>query len=106
MSVIVTIHFQADGAKLEAWAAANKDAMAGILGKAKAHGLIAHRFYADDSGSVMVLDEWPDPESFQAFFHGTMDEIAPMIAAADGQGEPKVRFWNELETNDRFGWGA
>ena len=106
MSVIVTIHFQADGAKLEAWAAANKDAMAGILGKAKAQGLIAHRFYADDSGSVMVLDEWPDPESFQLFFEEMRSEIEPLMRDIGVTEEPQFTFWRKLESHDEVGWDA
>jgi hypothetical protein len=42
--------------------------MQGILEAAKRHGLIAHRFYgSDDGGSLMVLDEWPDRQSFESF---------------------------------------
>jgi hypothetical protein len=54
----------------------------------------------------MVLDEWPDPESFQAFFAETQDEIGPMMAGADMQAEPEISFWRELNTHDQFGWGA
>ena len=106
MSVIVTINVKADGAKLEAWAAANQDTLTGIRAKAEEHGLIAHRFYGDDAGGIMVLDEWPDAGSFQAFFQGTMDQIGPMMSAVGAEGEPEVRFWNELETHDQYGWGA
>jgi hypothetical protein len=106
MSVMVTIQIKADADKLEAWASANQETMKGIVGKAEAQGLIAHRFYGDGKGGVMVLDEWPDAESFQTFFHGSMSEIGPMIEAAGGQGEPEVSFWHELETHDRYGWGA
>ncbi len=70
-----------------------------------AGGLIAHRFYASD-GSLMVLDEWPDAESFHAFFGSTQSEIGPMVAAADPQSEPTIEVWRELETHDRYGWGA
>lgn len=105
MSVIVTIRVDADGHKLEQWASENRDKMNGIAEKARAQGAIAHRFYADDGG-VMVLDEWPDAESFQSFFHASMGEIGPMMQAAGAQGEPKVNFWHELATHDEFGWGA
>ncbi len=29
---------------------------------------------------MMVLDEWPDAESFHAFFAASQDEIGPMMA--------------------------
>jgi uroporphyrinogen-III decarboxylase len=106
MSVMVTLRLKADASKLEAWAAANPDAMTAIMDKAKQQGVIAHRFYGDGAGGVMVLDEWPDADSFQTFFHGSMDEIGPMMAAVDAQGEPQVSFWHELETHDQYGWGA
>ena len=105
MSVIVTVSVSADGAKLEEWADANRDTMTAISDKAKGHGCIAHRFYSDGNGNVMVLDEWPDAESFHAFFQGSMADIGPMIAAAGG-GQPTIGVWNELETHDKVGWGA
>ena len=106
MSVMVTIHIKADADKLEAWASANRETMKGILGQAEGHGLIAHRFYGDGKGGVMVLDEWPNAESFQTFFQESMNEIGPLFDAAGAQGEPEVNFWHELETHDRYGWGA
>jgi len=106
MSVIVTLRLKADASKLEAWAHANPEAMAGILEQAKQHGAIAHRFYGNDGDDLMVLDEWPDAESFHAFFGSTQDAIGPMMAAGDAQGEPEVNFWHELDTHDQYGWGA
>lgn len=106
MSVIITLRIKADASKLEAWAGSNQDAMSTILEKAKQHGVIAHRFYANDSGDVLVLDEWPDAESFHAFFADSQGDIAPMMAAAGVQGQPAVDSWHELQTNDQYGWGA
>lgn len=106
MSVIVTIRASADGAKIEAFAAADPSRMQAIVAKASQHGLIAHRFYATDDGRIMVLDEWPDAESFQAFFAEAQDEIGPIMAGAGMQGEPEISFWRELNTHDQFGWGA
>lgn len=106
MSVMVTVSVKADGDKLEAWAAANGDTMKGIMEHAKQHGAMAHRFYGDGDGNVMVLDEWPDAESFHAFFQGSMADIGPMMAAVGAQGEPQVGVWRELDTPDKLGWGA
>ena len=105
MSVIVTLRFKADGSKLESWANAHEDVLMGIIKKAEQHGVIAHRFYSDGSGDMMVLDEWPDVESFQAFFGESAGEIRPMMAAVGLEGEPEVSFWQELNTPDRVGWG-
>ena len=106
MSVIMTLRLKADAGKLEAWADTHQDTLSGIREKAEGHGLIAHRFYADDDGNVMVMDDWPDQESFQTFFSDSQAEIGPMMAAADAQGEPEIRFWHQLQTHDEYGWGA
>jgi hypothetical protein len=103
MSVIVTLWLQGDPRKLEEFAAGNPNEMREILESAKGHGLIAHRFYGS-AGQVMVIDEWPDEKSFQAFFEENRERIAPMMVAAGAQGEPGVNFWHKLETHDEFGW--
>jgi quinol monooxygenase YgiN len=103
MSVIVTLRAKGDPAKLEERAKANPEAMQGILERAKAHGVMAHRFYGAD-GQIMVVDEWPDPESFQAFFEEARLEIEPMMAEAGVTSDPEVTFWRKLETQDEVGW--
>ena len=104
MSVIVTLRFTGDAAKLEEFAAANDGHMQGIVEAAKGHGLIAHRFYGTDDGKFMVVDEWPDPESFQAFFAEQQPQIEPIMQAAGVTSEPEVVFWRKLETDDDYGW--
>lgn len=106
MSVIVTIRLQADPQKLEEFASANPDEMRGIGDTAKEHGVIAHRFYGSDSGQVIVIDEWPDPQSFQSFFEGTQNRIGPMMQAAGATSEPEVTFWRKLDTHDEIGWSG
>ena len=66
--VLMTMVFKGDAAALEQYAADNTDAMRGIVDHAVEHGLIAHRFYASGDGQLMIVDEWPDAESFQHFF--------------------------------------
>jgi hypothetical protein len=107
MSVIVTLRLDGDPAKLEEFAAANPDKMAGIVEAAKKHGLVAHRFVGALEGNhIMVADEWPDVESFQAFFAEAESEIGPMMGAAGVTNEPHPEFWRTLETNDKYGWGT
>jgi quinol monooxygenase YgiN len=64
MSIIMTFRMKGDPDKLEQVAAADPDAMRSIADQAE-HGLIAHRFYGSDDGQIMVVDEWPDAESFR-----------------------------------------
>jgi quinol monooxygenase YgiN len=107
MSVLMTLQVNGDPAALEKFASANEQMLEGILTAAKRHGLIAHRFYgSEDGGSLMVLDEWPDRQSFEAFFHEKSSEILPMFEAAGVTGQPEPMYWQELQTSDKYGWGA
>ena len=106
MSVLLTFRVKGDPALLEKLAGENPDAIGAIAADAAKHGMIAHRFYGSDDGQIMVLDEWPDPESFQRFFEANKEKIGPMMADVGATGEPDVTFWRELDTHDKAGWGA
>jgi hypothetical protein len=80
--------------------------MRSILESATGHGLIAHRFYGSDDGQVLVVDEWPDEQSFQSFFQENQGRIGPMMQAVGASEEPQPRFWHKLDTHDEYGWGA
>jgi hypothetical protein len=103
MSVIMTFRVAGDAAALERLAAENPDRMRSIADRAEEAGLIAHRFYGSDD-QIMVVDEWPDPETFQRFFESERAEIEPMMAEAGVTSEPEIRFWRKLETHDDVGW--
>ena len=104
MSVIMTFRVAGDPDKLEQLAAEKRDVLRGISERAKAAGVIAHRFYGAD-GQIMVVDEWPDPESFHRFFEAEQAEIGPMMEQV-ATGEPEITFWRKLETGDEVGWDA
>ena len=107
MSVIMTLQAAGDPKALQQFVSDNTEKMQSVLEAAKRHGLIAHRFYgSDDGGSLMVLDEWPDRESFESFFKEQESEIGPMFAAARVTAEIQPSFWGELATQDAYGWGA
>jgi hypothetical protein len=105
MSVIMTFVAEGDPDALERRAAENPEGMRAIADRAQAHGLIAHRFYGAD-GKIMVVDEWPDPESFQRFWDEMRGEIEPMMREVGVTGEPDVTFWRQLESHDDVGWEA
>jgi hypothetical protein len=96
---------QGDPAKVEEVAAANKEKMREIADRAVEHGLIGHRFYGSE-GQVMVVDEWPDEQSFETFFGEVESEIGPLMQQAGIESKPQIRFWRKLETHDDVGWGA
>jgi hypothetical protein len=104
MSVIMTLRTKGDPSALERRAAEDPDAIRAISERAKGHGVIAHRFYGTDDGEIMVVDEWPDAESFQQFFEENQGEIGPLMAAIGATGEPEVKFWRKLESHDEIGW--
>ena len=99
MSVIVTLWMQGDPAALEKYAAENPEQMRGIVDHAAEHGVIAHRFYGSD-GQILVVDEWPDEESFTSFFGHMHDQIRPLMQAAGVTSEPQDVFWKDLQTKD------
>ena len=104
MSIIMTFRAMGDPKKLEQRAAENPDALRSITEHAKEHGLIGHRFYGSDGGQIMVIDEWPDPESFQGFYEHMRSEIEPLMREVGVTAEPEVTFWRQLETHDEVGW--
>jgi heme-degrading monooxygenase HmoA len=107
MSVIMTLELAGDPKAVEQFASDNKDSMQAILEAAKRHGLIAHRFYGSADGRrLAVMDEWPDQESFEAFFREQEAQIQPIMQAAGIASESQPNFWHKLETHDAYGWGA
>jgi hypothetical protein len=103
MSVIMMLWAEGDPEALERYAAENQDKMRAVLDHAREHGVIAHRFYGTE-GQILVVDEWPDEQSFHEFFDHVGPEIRPMMEAAGVTSEPHPRFWRKLETFDSFGW--
>jgi hypothetical protein len=107
MSVFLTLKIPGNPQAMEQYATDNPEKLHSVVDAAKRHGLIAHRFYGSDDGTaIMVLDEWPDRQSFEAFFTEQMPQIEPMMVAAGATGQPEPTFWGELKTGDEFGWGA
>jgi len=102
MSVIMTLRVSGDAKAMERLAQSDPDRLHRIVARAKEHGVIAHRFYGSDS-KIMVIDEWPDPESFQRFFAEMEHEIGPMMQEV-ATGEPEIEFWTKLDTGDDVGW--
>jgi heme-degrading monooxygenase HmoA len=106
MSVIMTLRAKGDPLELERRAAGNPDGIRAISDRAKEHGLIAHRFYGSDDGQIMVVDEWPDRESFQRFFEEARSEIEPLMRDVGVTSEPEITFWRKLDSHDEVGWDA
>lgn len=98
MTVLMTAKFAIDPAKLEQVAQKNAETLRRIVQRAKDHGLISHRFYGNEDG-VLVVDHWPDEESFRTFFAATPD-IGDLMREAGATGEPQVSFYRLLAVDD------
>src|SRR5436305_13265057 len=103
MSVIVTVRMKADPKRVEELAAQDPERFRSIANRGKDSGVIAHRFYGSEDGQVMVIDEWPDAQSFQSFFEASASDIQPLMEDAGAQGAPEVTIWNKLESHDEVG---
>jgi quinol monooxygenase YgiN len=104
MSVIMALRLEGDPAKFEEYAKAHPE-MAAIKDSGVEHGVIAHRFYGStDGGHIMVVDEWPDPESFQAFFSKNEQAIGELTQAAGVTPAGEPEYWRVLDTPDKHGW--
>lgn len=99
MSVLMTLRVTGDPKAVEATDQAMLDT---LVERAKEHGLISHHFFGSDN-EVLVVDEWPDEESFKAFFDSS-PEIGGLMAAAGVTSQPTVEFWRPLDVNDSVGW--
>ncbi|MDT4986947.1 MAG: hypothetical protein QOI74_1041 [Micromonosporaceae bacterium] len=101
MSVIVILRIPGDPANLERYAAGpGGDVMRRIGEAGRAAGAVRHTFAGTDN-EVLVIDEWPDEQSFQAFF-ADHPEIADVMRDGGAQGPPETTFYRTLRTPDQF----
>jgi heme-degrading monooxygenase HmoA len=101
MTVLMTLRVTGDGKQLEAYAAEDSATLSAVLETAKRHGVISHRFYASDT-ELLVLDQWPSEDAFNAFFEEERPRIAQLMTHAGVRSEPAVTFWRPLETGDEI----
>jgi len=101
MSVIVTIRIPGNPDDLQRYAnGPGGDVMRRIADAGKAAGAIHHQFAAGD-GEIVVVDEWPDAQSFQDFF-ANQPEIPDVMREGGAQGPPEITVYRLLDTPDRF----
>jgi heme-degrading monooxygenase HmoA len=102
MSVIMGLRLSANRGQFEQAINSDPARLVEISERAKQHGALHHQFYANLAGdAVLVVDEWPDAESFQRFFEASPD-IGAMMGEAGVTQEPHPEFWQEIDTPDRF----
>jgi hypothetical protein len=81
--------------------ATDSEVMHTVVARAKENGLISHRFFGSDD-EILVVDEWPDEQSFRTFFDNS-PEIPEMMRRAGVTAEPTIEMWRPLDTDDRVG---
>jgi hypothetical protein len=102
MSVMMGLRVPVDVSKFLEVNSSNEERLMAIVERAKEYGAIHHRFYGSLAGDeLLVVDEWPDAESFQRFFEASGD-IQEMMGEAGVTTEPQIAFWRELDTPDSF----
>ena len=98
MSVLMTLRVSGNAKAVEA---IDPAFLKNIADRAREHGLLRHRFYGTED-EVLVVDEWPDEDSFRRFFEAS-PEIKDLMAQAGVTTEPTIEFWRELDTDDAVG---
>jgi hypothetical protein len=100
VSVFMVLRVQGDPDALERYTNANADMVNRIAEAGRATGALHHAFAGGD-GEILVIDEWPDAESFQRFFDSQPD-IPRMMADVGVQSAPQISFYRKLDTPDAF----
>ncbi len=100
MSVMMMLRVKADVGAFEQYAQEHGDQLTRISEEGRSAGAVHHLFSATDD-EIVVIDEWPDQGSFQAFFDG-QTEIPEVMAAAGAAGPPEISFSRVIDTPDRF----
>lgn len=97
----MTLRVKGDANQLEHMRDLDPDTFARVAAEGKKAGATYHRFYATDS-EILVIDEWPDEESFTTFF-ANQTEIPKIMAEAGVTEPPQITFYRKLELGDDIG---
>ena len=97
----MTLRVDGDAKQLEHLHEVEPDTFKRVADAGRKAGATFHRFYASDT-EILVIDEWPDEQSFHAFF-ASQHEIPKMMAEAGATGQPEIRFYRKLELGDDIG---
>jgi hypothetical protein len=93
MSVLIVQKVQGEAAAFQKFMAANRDVVEEFSEHAKAAGCLSHRF-AIANGMIVVVDEWPTTEQFEAFV--ITPECQKVLGQIKAHGEPQLTI-GELE---------
>jgi hypothetical protein len=101
VSVVVIARFTvSDIGKAAEWAKANAEVPEDITAYGKSLGQIGHRIVTDGK-DLVVIDEWPDRDTFNTFFAGAK-RMGEFLTGAGIIGEPEVTIFDALELPGAF----
>jgi hypothetical protein len=101
MSVLMILKVRGNPDDLERYAKGpGAEVMRRIAEVGKAAGAKSHLFAGGDN-EILVVDEWPDEQSFQSFF-ASQAEIPDLMRDGGAQGPPEITVYRMLDTPDRF----
>ena len=102
MSVMVVTKFDASASALEEMVTGrHKETVLQLREAAVAAGAIRHVFAEDTDGKLMVVDEWPSEEAFQAFF-AHQPAIQQLAADAGVTSPPTTTTYRIIDSPDRL----
>ena len=90
----------ADLGKALEWGKANGDIAEDITAYGKSLGQIGHRMLTDGK-DIVVIDEWPDADTFNKFFAGAA-RMGEFLSGAGIVGEPEVTMFDALDLPGTF----
>ncbi len=101
MSVIVIARFTvSDVGKALDFARNNADVPEEITVYGKSLGQIGHRM-TTDGNDLVVIDEWPDADTFNTFFAGAT-RMGEFLSGAGIVGEPEVTILDAVDVPGTF----
>jgi hypothetical protein len=101
MSVIVIARFTvSDVGKAVEYARNNAEVPEDITAFGKSLGQIGHRIVSDGK-DLVVIDEWPDADTFNTFFAGAT-RMGEFLSGAGIVGEPEVTIFDALDVPGTF----
>jgi hypothetical protein len=101
VSVIVIVRCAvSDVGKAVEYAKGNADVPEDITAYGKSLGQIGHRI-ATDGKDLVVIDEWPDADTFNTFFAGAT-RMGEFLIGAGVVGEPEVTILDPLDVPGTF----
>jgi hypothetical protein len=101
MSVIVLARFAVpDVAASTTWVRANPSIPEEITAYAKSLGQLGHRILTEGD-DLIVIDEWPDVETFNKFFESA-PKMGEFLAGAGIIGEPTILVFDVLDVPGCF----